>query len=228
VSNAGVPAKARPTVQKFAARPPIPPDLMPRVTRTSRLAARTLLATAHSPHRLRALVAFPFIVLRALSRTRHKHTTQPPHFQRLARPWFPLQRQSESQLLCFHARAHSFVKTPGVPPRIRIASLTVNFLYDFPASTTVARPRICDSPASANRTASPAPERKSTPLLSCACALFCKNTGGTPQNSCRLLDCQLSLLFPGLQHGGSTTAHLRQSRLCQPNRPQPASRPVTT
>ncbi len=34
--------------------------------------------------------------------------------QSFARSLSPLQRQSESQLLCFHARAHSFVKTPGV------------------------------------------------------------------------------------------------------------------
>ncbi len=75
---------------------------------------------------------------------------------------------------------------------------------------------------------SSAPERNSTPVLSGSCTLFRKNTGGTLQSSCRLFDSQFSSLFRGLRHGGSTTAHLRQFRLCQANRPQPASRPVTT
>ena len=54
-------------------------------------------------------------------------------FQPLACSSFSLWRKSESQLLYFHSYAHSFVKTPGVPPRIHVASLTVNFLYYFPA-----------------------------------------------------------------------------------------------
>src|ERR1700733_7963050 len=57
------------------------------------------------PHRQRA-IAFPNNVC----------------FQYVARFLRSLERQSESQLLCFHARAHSFVKTPGVGVPLPLSS----------------------------------------------------------------------------------------------------------
>jgi len=90
------------------------------------------------------------------------------------------------------------------------------FARSFPHSPQAHNSTPSFSASCAPLVPSSAPERKSTPLLSCACALFCKNTGGTPQNSYRLLDCQFSLRLPGVHHGG-TAAHLRQSRFCQPN-----------
>src|ERR1700735_1605655 len=115
-------------------------------------------------------------------------------FQQLPHSSGAPQRQSKSQLPCFQSPAHSFVKHRGYPKTAKVE----------PEKSPVAAPdalpgnanlRIggCDLPAcwrsvtaffpasSALLPLSVAPERKSTPVFSIACTLFCESTGGTPR-----------------------------------------------
>ena len=66
---------------------------------------------------------------------------QLPSLQSLARSFVHFLAKSENQLLCFHARAHSFVEMGGTP-KIRYASWTVNNLDDV----RCARLNVCAKP----------------------------------------------------------------------------------